>query len=60
MMYPGPAANGVVVGGQPVGAPLGMGGGPALSGVDLLLGLTLDPGLGPGLGLGPAGWVVGV
>ena len=60
MMYPGPAANGVVVGGPPVGAPLGMGGGPALGGVDPLLGPALDPGLGPDLGLGPAGRVVGV
>jgi hypothetical protein len=60
MMYPGPAANGVVVGGPPVGAPLGMGGGSALGGVDSLLGPALDPGLGPDLGLGPAGRVVGV
>ena len=60
MMYPGPAANGVVMRGGPVGAPLGMGGGPALGGVDSLLGPALDPGLGPDLGLGPAGRVVGV
>ena len=59
MMYPGPAVNGVVVGGQPVGAPLGLGGGPALGGVDLLLGPALDPGLGPDLGLVPAGRMVG-
>ena len=37
-----------------------MGGGPALGGVDPLLGPALDPGLGPDLGLGPAGQVVGV
>ena len=60
MMYPAPAANGVVVWGLSVGAPLGMGGGPALGGVDPVLGPVLDPGLGPDLGLGPAGWVVGV
>ena len=60
MMYPGPAANGVVVGGPPVGDPLGMGGGPALGGVDPLLGPALDTGLGPDLGLWPAGRVVGV
>ena len=47
------------MGGAPVGVPLGMGGGPALGGVDLLLGPTLDPGLGPYLGLGPASQVVG-
>ena len=58
MMYPGPAVNGVVVGGAPVGAPLGMGGGRALGGVDLLLGPALDPGLGPDLRLLPAGRVV--
>ena len=29
MMYPGPAANGFVMGGPPVGAPLGLGGGSA-------------------------------
>ena len=57
MMYPGPAVNGVVVGGAPVGVPLGMGGGSAL---DPLLDPALDPGLGPDLGLGPAGRVVGV
>ena len=32
MMYPGPAANGVIMGGPPVGAPLGLGGESALGG----------------------------
>ena len=50
MMYPGPAVNEVIVGGQSVGAPLGMGGGPALGGVDPLLGPALDPGLVTGSG----------
>ena len=62
MMYPGPAANGVVMVGAPVGAPLGLGGGSALGGVAPLFGpaAALDPGLGPDLGLGPAGRVAGV
>ena len=63
MMYPGPAGK-RVRGGPPVqvGAPLGLGGGSALpvGGVAPLLGPALDPGLGPHLGLGPAGRVVGV
>ena len=59
MMYPGPAANGVVMGGPPIGAPLGLGGESALGGVALLLGPAVDPGLGPDLGLGPAGRVGG-
>ena len=60
MMYPGPAANAVVMGEPPVGAPLGLGGESALGGVAPLLGPALDPGLGPDLGLGPAGRVAGV
>ena len=56
MMYPGPAANGVVMGGLSVGAPLG--GESALGhGVAPLLGPALDPGLVPDLGPGPAGRV---
>ena len=57
MMYSGPAANGVVVGGPPVGAPLGMGGGSALGGVDPLWVPRWIQSLGPIWGLGlRVGW----